>query len=117
MGALDAPVQGASLCIEIKLAAELRELDQKWRTSRPFPGKKSLAYFPMQTHQISLFASLDTLNNFFLYKIQKQPILSRENSQNTQVFRKNSKYTQVFRKNSKYTQDIKKLLSSSINDF
>ena len=32
--------------------------------------------FQTPTNQISLFASLNTLNNFFLYKTKKQPIMS-----------------------------------------
>ena len=42
----------------------------------PFSSKSPLTYFQTPTHQISLFASLNTFNNFFLYKTQKQPIMS-----------------------------------------
>ena len=35
-----------------------------------------LANLQIPTHEISLFPSLNTLNAFFLYKTQKQPIMS-----------------------------------------
>ena len=38
--------------------------------------QSALTYFQTPTHEISLFASLNTLNDFFLYKTQKQPIMS-----------------------------------------
>ena len=41
-----------------------------------FQAKSPLTYFQTPTHQISLFASLNTFNNFFLYKTQEQPIIS-----------------------------------------
>ena len=41
-----------------------------------FKQKVPSHIFRQQTHQISLFASLNTLNSFFLYKTQKQPIMS-----------------------------------------
>ena len=41
-----------------------------------FQAKSALTYFQTPTHEISLFASLNTLNDFFLYKTQKQPIMS-----------------------------------------
>ena len=44
--------------------------------SRPFSGKSPLTYFQTPTHQISLFACLDTLNNFFLNKTQKNLFLA-----------------------------------------
>ena len=37
-----------------------------------FQAKSLRTYFQKPTHQISLFASLNTFNNFFLYKTQKQ---------------------------------------------
>ena len=41
LGALDEPVQGASLYVEkIKLASKLRVLYYTWRWSRPFSSKK-----------------------------------------------------------------------------
>ena len=52
------------------------ELYQKWSWSRPFSVKSPHTYFQTPTHEISLFASLNTLNDFFLYKTQKQPIMS-----------------------------------------
>ena len=41
-----------------------------------FQAKSPLTYFQTTTHQISLFASLNTFNNFYLYKTQEQPIMS-----------------------------------------
>ena len=41
-GSLNAPAQGVTLYVEkINLASKLRELNQKWRWSRPFSGKIS----------------------------------------------------------------------------
>ena len=41
-----------------------------------FSQKDPHTYFRTPTHEISLFASLNTLNDFFLYKTQEQPIMS-----------------------------------------
>ena len=38
--------------------------------------QKVPTYFQTPTHEISLFASLITLNDFSLFKTQKQPIMS-----------------------------------------
>ena len=77
MGALDASVQGASFYVEkIKLASRLRELYQNGVGVGHFQAKSPLSYLLTPTHQISLFATIDTLNNFFLYKTQKQTNMS-----------------------------------------
>ena len=41
-----------------------------------FQAKSALTYFQTPTHEISLFASLNTLNDFFLYKTKKKTIMS-----------------------------------------
>ena len=70
MGALDAPAQVASFYVEkIKLASKLRVIPEG---VFHFQAKSALTYFQTPTHEISLFASLNTLNDFFLYKTQKQ---------------------------------------------
>ena len=66
IGALDAPAQGASFYVEIiKLASNLRII----------PEMELVGHFQTPIHEIALFASLNTLNDFFLYKTQKQPIM------------------------------------------
>ena len=77
MGASDAPVQGASFYVEkIKPASKLESYTRNGVGVGHFQAKSPLTYFQTLTHQISLFASLNTFNNFFLYKTQKQPIMS-----------------------------------------
>ena len=56
---------------KIKLASKLRELYKKWCWSRHFQAKSTYTYSQTPTHEISLFASLNTLNDLFLYKTQK----------------------------------------------
>ena len=60
MGALDAPAQSASFYVEKIKLAKLRALYQKWSWSRPFSGKKFPKHF----------------KRLFLYKTQKQPLIS-----------------------------------------
>ena len=77
MGALDAPVQGESFYVEkINLASKLRVILEMELESAIFKQKVPSHIFRQQLIKISLFASLNTLNNFFLYKTQKQPIMS-----------------------------------------
>ena len=72
MGPLDAAAQSTSFYIErIELASKLRELNKKWRWSRPFSGKSCLIYFQTLVHQISLLASADTLSSFFSLQTSK----------------------------------------------
>ena len=77
MDTLDALVLGASFCIQrIKLALKLKELYLKWRWSRPFSSKKSPHIFSETNPSNFIICQFKHFNNFFLYKTQKQRIIS-----------------------------------------